>query len=292
MWEIMSEEEFAAVEKDSGNTILRRGGVWWRKVRPLFFRPLLPFQSYRSDALKDAFGPLTGYQHLVDPDQPFNSHFNLLIWDRLQEYSLASVSQHTRSKIRKALENRVELNRIEDPESFIDGAYPVYRSFFSRTRYGFKSERQDRAGFEKWARKLLSHPKLMVLGATHEKKLVSVYISCRVGDSVVLKAAINSEEALGLHAPDLAIHNYREQASRIPEIRFLYDSFFQEHDGVNTFKIRRGARVSAFPARLRIPAAFELVLRTARRGDYRQLLGFGPEALQSVLDRGGTKSHD
>jgi len=284
MWEIMSEEEFAAVEADSGNTVVRRGGVWWRKVRPLFYRPLLPFQPYRSASLRGAFNPFTGYQHCVEPGQPFNSHFNLLIWDRLQEYSLSAVSQHTRSKIRKAMENGVELNRITDMDSFIDRAFPVYRSFFSRTRYGFGSERRDRPAFEAWARGLLSHPKLMVLGAAHGGKLVSVYISCRVGDAVVLKAAINSEEALGLHAPALAIHNYREQASRIPEVRFLYDSFFQEHDGVNTFKIRRGARVSAFPARLRIPAAAGFLIRTFRRNDYRQLVGFGPEALQSVLN--------
>jgi len=285
MWEIMSEEEFAAVERDSGNTVLRRGGVWWRRVRPLFFRPLLPFQPFRPEALKGAFRPFTGYQHAVDPDQPFNSHFNLLVWDCLQDYSLASVSQHTRSKIRKALQNRIELKRIEDPGTFIREAHPVYRSFFSRTRYGFQSGRRDPSGFEAWARKLLSHPKLMVLGAFHGNRLVSVYISCRVGDSVVLKAAINSEEALGLHAPDLAIHNYREQASRIPQVRFLYDSFFQEHDGVNMFKIRRGARVSALPALLRIPAAFGMMLKTLRKKEYRQLLGLGPEALQSVLNR-------
>jgi hypothetical protein len=290
MWEIMSEEEFAGVEKDSGNAVFLRNGVWWRKVRPFFFRPLLPFKPCGPEALKGAFGRFTGTQHAVDPGQPFNSHFNILIWDRLQEYSLAAVSQHTRSKIRKAMDNRVVLSRVTDPGPFVRDAFPVYQSFFSRTRYGFQSERKDRTGFGAWAGKLLSHPKLIVLAATHESKLISVYISCRVGDWVVLKAAINSEAALGLHAPDLAIHNYREQASRIPEIRFLADSFFQEHDGVNTFKIRRGARVAAFPAMLRIPAAAEAFLKNFRKSDYRQLLGFGPEALQSILDRDSAKS--
>jgi hypothetical protein len=284
MWPVMSEDEFARVEEDSGNTVVRRGGIWWRKVRTLFYRPLLPFQPYRPDSLKRAFGPLAGYQHAVDPDQPFNSHFNLLIWDRLQEYSLSGVSQHTRSKVRKALENRIELAPVADTEAFVAEAYPVYRSFYSRTRYGFQSERQDREDFETWARKLLSHPKLLVLAALHEKKLVSIYISCRVGNAVVLKAAINSEEALRIHAPDLAIHHYREQASKIPEIRFLYDSFYQEHESVNTFKIRRGARVAAFPARLKIPAAFGPLLKVFRKNDYRQLIGFGPEALQAIFD--------
>jgi hypothetical protein len=284
MWPIMSEDEFARVEADSGNTVILRGGVWWRKVRPLFFRPLMPFQTYRPEAVEGAFGPFTGTQHAVEPDQPFNSHFNLVIWDRLQEYTLSGATQHTRSKIRKALENRIELVPVLDPEAFVGEAYPVYRSFFSRTRYGFQSERQDRKGFEAWARKLLSHPKLLVLTAIREKKTVSIYISCRVGNAVVLKAAINSEEALRIHAPDLAIHHYREQASKIPEIRFLYDSFYQEHESVNTFKIRRGARVAAFPARLRIPAAFEVLLKFFRKNDYRQLLGLDPEALQTVHD--------
>jgi hypothetical protein len=290
MWEIMSEGEFAGVEEDSGNTVFLRNGVWWRKVRPFFFRPLLPFKPVGPDALKGAFGPFTGIQHAVELDQPFNSHFNILIWDRLQEYSLASVSQHTRSKIRKAVENGVVLSRVTDPEPFIREAFPVYQSFFSRTRYAFQSERQERADFEAWAGNLLSHPKLMILAATLGERLVSFYISCRVGEWVVLKAAINSEASLGLHAPDLAIHHYREQASRIPEIRFLADSFFQEHDGVNTFKIRRGARVAAFPAMLRIPAAAGAFLKKFRKSDYRQLLGFGPEALQSILDRDSAKS--
>jgi hypothetical protein len=290
MWEIMSEEEFAAVEEDSGNTVILRNGVWWRKVRPFFFRPLLPFKPCRPEALKGAFGPFTGTQHAVDPGQPFNSHFNILIWDRLQEYSLAAVSQHTRSKVRKAMENGVALNRVTDAGPFVREAFPVYQSFVSRTRYAFLSERRERADFEAWAGKLLSHPKLMILAAVHGERLVSFYISCRVGDWVVLKAAINSEASLGLHAPDLAIHNYREQASRIPEIRFLADSFFQEHDGVNTFKIRRGARVAAFPAMLRIPGAAGAFLKTFRKPDYRQLLGFGPEALQSILDHDSAKS--
>jgi hypothetical protein len=290
MWEIMSEEEFARVEEDSGNTVSLRNGIWWRKVRPFFFRPLLPFKPCRPEELKGAFGRFTATQHAVDPDRPFNSHFNILIWDRLQEYSLASVSRHTRAKISKAMDNRVVLNRVTDPGPFVREAFPVYQSFFSRTRYGFRSERKDRTGFDSWARKLLRHPKLMVLAATRGNKLISVYISCRVGDWVVLKAAINSEAALDLHAPDLAIHHYREQASRIPEIRFLADSFFQEHDGVNTFKIRRGARVAAFPAMLRIPAAAGALIRNFRKRDYRQLVGFGPEELQSILDRDSAKS--
>jgi hypothetical protein len=132
-------------------------------VRPFFFRPLLPFKPCPPEALKGAFGPFTGTQHAVHPDQPFNSHFNILIWDRLREYSLAAVSQHTRSKIRKAMDNSVALSRVTDPEPFIREAFPVYNSFFSRTRYGFRSERRDRAGFEQWAKKLLSHPKLLIL---------------------------------------------------------------------------------------------------------------------------------
>jgi hypothetical protein len=282
MWPIMSEDEFARVEADSGNTVIVRGGIWWRRVRPLFYRPLLPFQPYGADALKGAFGPLTGFQHAVEEGRPFNSHFNLLIWDRLGEYCLQAVSQHTRSKIRKALENRIELARVENPDAFIEAAYPVYQSFLTRTRYGFLAERQDRKGFEDWARKLLSHPKLLVLAAVHEKRLVSIHISCRVGNVVVLKAAINSEAALGIHAPDLAIHHYREQASKIPDIRFLYDSFYQEHESVNTFKIRRGARVSAFPALLRMPPGSGTLFRTFLKNPYRQLIGLNPDAVRGI----------
>ncbi len=105
MWETMTEEEFAGVEADSGSEVVRRRGIWWRRVRPFFYRPLLPFDPIDPSAAAGAFGPLTGYQHAVPEGAASDSRFNLLIWDRLPEYGLAAVSAHTRSKIKKAMEN-------------------------------------------------------------------------------------------------------------------------------------------------------------------------------------------
>jgi hypothetical protein len=278
----MTEDEFARLKAGGGIKVTKRNGIWWGLVRPFFYRPLLPFEAYNPNIVKGAFSPFTGFQFALPEGVHSDSRFNLIIWDRIERYDLSSVSQHTRSKIRQALKHGVELRRITDQQPLLNEGYPIYLSFYDRTRYGYHADRCTRNGFEKWVQELFEHPKLVIIGGYCNGKLVSQYSSCRVGNVIVLLTAINSDEALKTHVPDLMIHKYREEMSRIPEIRFLFDSFFQGNQGVSTFKLRRGARVVSFPALLSLPIGMKAILQLCRKADYKKLIGNDAGPIESA----------
>ena len=52
LWERMSADEFAAVELALGGKVVKSGDVWWRQVRPFFYRPLLPYRELRPGTLR------------------------------------------------------------------------------------------------------------------------------------------------------------------------------------------------------------------------------------------------
>ena len=65
MWQSLTVDEYAELERACGSVTLNYGGVWWRRVRPLLYRPLDPFQPTSCDAIRPHLGPFTSVQHHV-----------------------------------------------------------------------------------------------------------------------------------------------------------------------------------------------------------------------------------
>ena len=42
----LSVDEYAAFQQNVGEKLVRLDGFWWRRVRPCFYRPLVPFREF------------------------------------------------------------------------------------------------------------------------------------------------------------------------------------------------------------------------------------------------------
>jgi len=134
VWESMSADEHGFMQLAFGAKAFKRGGVWWRQVRPFFYRPLHPYRELPPETLAFPFGALIGgAQHVVPEEAKANSHLNLLLFEDLRDYSLERLTKNKRYQIRRATIT-FSVSRITDVDQFIAEAYPVYLSFYERTK--------------------------------------------------------------------------------------------------------------------------------------------------------------
>src|ERR1051325_6625396 len=88
MWQPMSAEEFAAFEQLLGQKLLQVEGVFWSRVRPMFYRPLLLFEEYSGSLSAPKTAVLGGFHHAVPADEKANSFLNLLMFENIAGYSI------------------------------------------------------------------------------------------------------------------------------------------------------------------------------------------------------------
>lgn len=271
-YERMSLNEYAALERENGARLYHDGQVWWREVRPFFYRPLYPFQALRpGEARIPLFRRLLGYQHLV-PDAPeANSRMNFLVMDRLQDYSLDILPKKKRWFVRKAM--KLSEVRPIDCREFIQAGYPVYLSFYRRTRYGWRSDRTDRRNFERWAESLYRHPSVRILGCYSSGGLNTIAVSYLIEDTIIHASLMSTDDALKLGTSDLVFHTIREAAAHCPEARYILAGAPGGRRSLDQFKMRRKCSLLNAPAHYWISPPALLLLKSIRPGNYRRLKG-------------------
>ncbi|MGC2208943.1 MAG: hypothetical protein WA532_02430 [Candidatus Korobacteraceae bacterium] len=278
----MSVDRYAAFELATGTKVLKVGNIWWRRVRPFFYRTLLPFKKYDANRAKDGFSKIGAFQHGVEDGQPFNSYLNPIIFEEPGNYDVRKLRPNVQVHIKKALKNGVTVSRIANEREFADSAYRCYLSFYERTRYAFEAGRRKKDRFLRWSHALFQFPEIVIFGAFAGHELIAFEISCLVDDTLILDTLVTSSKALKLVAPDLLIHTCRSIASDQPNIRMIYDSLLGQSPGINKYYVSRGARVWAVPSFLHMPAPSLWLIRKANQGIYQRLLGLDDDELVSI----------
>jgi hypothetical protein len=224
----------------------------------------------------------------VADGQPSNSYLNMVVFDPVRGYNPDALRAKPRKRLRATRAHQLRVVRFDAPDAFVEEAYPVYLSFYERTHYRFPFARTDRTVFDAWARALFRAPKVAVLGSYHGDQLLSVEISCLVGDILVLKESINSGVALQQHAPDFMLDWQRTQAAGHGDVAMIWGGYFGRKDSVNRFKLERGARVLALPAFLHMHPLLVGTLKAVNRAVYDRLKGLDETQLSgraSSIDR-------
>lgn len=278
----MSVDRYAAFELANGMKVFKAGDIWWRQVRPFFYRALLPFKKYDLSKASGGFGKLGAFQHGVADGQPFNSYLNPIVFEEPGKYDTRMLRSNVQARIKKAIKNGVTVSRIVNEREFVESAYPCYLSFYERTHYAFEASRRKKDRFSQWCHALFEFPEIVVLGAFAGKELIAFEICCMVEDVLVLDTLVNSNKALKLVAPDLLTHACRTIARDQPNIRLIYDTLLGQNHGINRFYFVRGARVWAVPSFLHMPAPSLWLIRKANQGIYQRLLGLDDDELVSV----------
>ncbi|NQT24003.1 hypothetical protein HQ585_01475 [candidate division KSB1 bacterium] len=285
MWQSLSIDEYAELERGCGSIILQYGDVWWRRVRPFLFRPLDPFKSTSCDAIRPHLGPLTAVQHYVSDNEVANSHFNLLVFDQFDDYCIENLRKHHRRYLREAVRNEIEFKHITDCNDLSADLHKVYLAFYRRSRYTFNKNRLQQKYFNQWITCHINQSKAEVIAAFHQGIPVGIYITCLVDDTLVWKTAVNAPTALKLRVPDLLLHNYHEQAKNQPEIKRIFCGYYSAGSGLDTFKLRRGAKIITLPTHLRTQPWILRLSKMTYPSAYRNLVGLTPEQILAITSK-------
>lgn len=283
MWQRMSVDEYAEFNRALGVKVRKENGIWWQQQHPFFYRPLLPFTELSP---RDRNGSLRGHgalQHAVPKGEPCNSYMNLVVYEQPDSYQLSGLAKNKRRRIGQA-QQHLEIRPMLDQGEFIAQGFPVYLSFYERTRYSYKSDRRDPKIFAKWAGTLFRFPQLVILGAYGQHKLLEIDVSCLVEDTLFLMTTINSDEAMELRTGDLLLHTIREHAAKHERIKHIFSGYLAQKESLNRFKIERGARVLVKPAYLHLHRGLLSLIKLARRGLYDRLVGLSEAQVQAKMN--------
>lgn len=269
-WQKMTLDEYAAYERGNGTPLLKVGNVWWRRVRPFFYRTLFPFQTV--DIGKNVPGFAFGWQHRVADTKRANSWMNVIVFDEVAHYSLECLRRKKRSFVRKAL-SRLAVEVIDDRSLFCREAHRVYCAFYDRTNYHWKRERLSKQGFDKWADHLFKYGKVVIHGVYHDGILVAINISYLVEDILIDAAFFSTNEGLRLGSSDAVWHRIREDASCSQGIRYIYEGPVSGNQGLNESKLIRGGKILSLPSYLQMNNVILKAIRLFNRKWYDVISG-------------------
>ncbi len=268
----MSMDEYAEVQRTLGERIVRTGEVWWRRVRPRFYRPLAPWRPHRASEIVPPCRCLGGYQYVVANGYPSNSTMNFLILDRIHDYRLDNL-QHERRRVISRASERFEIHPLGDGKTLKNEGYEAYRSFYNRTRYSYRDDRVREANFAKWADTVLAVPKGLRLGAYADGRLVAVSIAYWVEQVLVYSTFFSKTDALQKGVNELMFHRLREIVAGIPQIAEVFVRSYQGGNGMDRYYLLRGCKLVRRPAYLAISSLARMALKSLASDRYAMLCG-------------------
>ena len=268
----MSVPEFAELSARFGAKIVERNGVYWRQVRPFFYRPLHSVEPLDDRALVAPLRWPGGFQYAVAAGRPANSTLNFIMLDRLQEYSLGSIGHRRRHLIKQAA-GRFAVRRIENLEELKERGHKAYLSFFERTQYAYRSDRVERNRFAQWAETLFRHPKAILLGAYGEGGLTAVSCSFWIKDTLLYTTFYAETESLRRNVGEVMFHELRMAAAGIPAIREIMIRPYKGGESMDQYYLIRGGKVVRMPARLELNRFTLAAIRRFMPGEHALLTG-------------------
>ena len=271
MWEPMTVDELAAYQRACGVYVVKVEGTWWIQPRPFFFRTLFPLAELdpqlRKYPLKHLIG---GVLHLVPAGTASNTSMKLFLYDQLQSYSLDKMPTKQRWVVKKSTEHFCA-KRLIDLDEFIDTAFPIYETFYDRTKYTYKKERAQRAIFGDWAKALFDYPKIMIIGAYHQDKLSAVDISYRVENLIIDDVFFSDTQSQGLRVTDFMVHTLRGAAAS-SDAKYLFRGFPCGKQTLDESKLRRGCKIFKIPAYCKVNPVALYVGKLFMNESYRKLI--------------------
>jgi len=291
-WQPISDDDLATFQRSMGTKVLKVGDVYWTQVRPFFFRPLLLFKEYDAESIRPPLmSNFGGCQYSVKGAASANSYLNSLFFENSPGYSIATLDNARRRQVKRAQPEYI-IQPLTDVQEFKQQAYPVYLSFYERTRYSVGAKRRDPAFFEQWADALFKIPKILVLGGYRSGVLGGISLSYLADQTVVYATFFCDNVALDLYLPGLMIHAVRQAAAALPGISRVYAGNFKGLRGLDDFYRLRGASLVRQPMRLDINAGALFLLKKLRPKQYAHLLGELPANKAGPSDDPNAKSRN
>lgn len=271
--EQMNVGDFADFQRRLGLRVIQVHGLYWREVRPFFYRPLLLFRDHSADFVDVPPGArLGGCQFLVPPDEPGNSSIEFLEFSNPQGYSIATLDYNRKRQVKLA-SNQLIIRRILNVDEFKEKAYPVFNAFYDRTHFSFQPERRHKHFFCRWADDVFGTVANLVLGAYLEDELGAVSISQWVEDTFLYSTYFATNQFLRLHASDFMLHSVRQIAAGCSGLKRVFAGLYRGGNGHDNFYLLRGCDIVSRRALLQVNPLSALLLRCFAPVQYRRLWG-------------------
>lgn len=257
----MNEADYASLERMFGANIVCKGRVYWQRVRPFFYRPLIPFEPMDVHNVMPPCNWPVGYQYGVLDPLSANSTINFLVCDEPHGYSLEALG-HNRRRLIKAANKSFQIRPIVDVGELKEQGHKAYLSFHRRTGYAYKRERASRAGFDRWVDTLGKYPKAIVLGGYGPDGLTAVSVSYWVRDSLWYASLFSETASLKAGVCELMLHELRQIVAAQQGIARIVARPYRGGNNLDQYYLIRGFKVARIPARLEISSVLmELIQR-------------------------------
>jgi hypothetical protein len=280
-WMPMTVDRYAALQRATGGRVWSQGDIWWQQVRPFFYRPVLPFESYDTKYVQK-LSKFVVFQHATKEGQSNNSYLNPIVFNEVKKYEISKISENPRRIIHRASKVGMKIHKFIDAGEFCEQAFPVYLSFYERTKYSYGTHRRRKEGFLQWARSIFQFPEAVILGVQIGGDLLGFEISCLVDQTLIIDTVIHSDKGLKCGSSDWALHHIRLSAREQGGIEQIYHSMFTKNSGINEFKVRRGARIMALPAYLHLHPLWLATVGTFSKEVRRQLQGLNQDQVLRI----------
>jgi hypothetical protein len=271
----MSADEYADFQRTQGDRLIKVKGVYWKRMRPCFYRPLLYFREHPATSVSAPWSSLFGaFQHAVPSSETANSFLNMLIFEDPGAYSLQSLTWQRRKQVKLAAKE-FTIRRVDDEREFKEKAYPIYLSFYDRCQYKYYTERRSKEIFSRWADSLFRSPKVVVLGGYRDGELGGITVTQWVEDTLMYSTMFSDTASLKMHINSLMLHSVRAAVAGCPHIRQIFAGPYKYDAarGVDDFYLVRGCKLIRKPALLRINPLARAALNRCRPKEYAKLCG-------------------
>lgn len=255
----MTIEQYAELQRRFGASVVLRHGTYWRRVRPFFYRPILPLEAHEAGGQSRPFAWPNAYQHVVPSGQAANSTMNFIVLDEPRSYSLNTLGHRRRNLITHAAKS-FEVRPLTAADDLKRQGHRVYLSFFQRTGYSYKSERQQKTTFDQWVDTLFSRPAMLVLGGFGPDGLVAVSTSCLVNTTLVYSTLICETAAMKKNVGEVMFHELRRLAASRSGIARIYVRNYQGGGSHDRYYLLRGCKLVRLPAQLSLPAPLRTLI--------------------------------
>ncbi len=280
----MTRAELAAYERAMGARIVESGGVFWRRVRPFFYRPLLPFEPLDLDSIKPPPQARWGaWQCAVTDAGRANGSLAFVMFRDAPAYQLDRLDKKRRWEVRTAARHFM-IRPLTLPEE-LQRAHDVFVEFQQRTGYRYRSDRVDPRRYAAWAQEVFRHRGARVLGAFEGAQLRAIGIVHALLDTLIYATFFAAEQALQRHVASLMLHVVRQMAAGLAGVQQIYAGL-RKHGAdatVDQFYLLRGAEVVVQPAYVWVHPVAAWCLRRFRPDLLRRLRGDAPQRAAQAL---------
>lgn len=281
-------DDYALACRREGQSLVKVDGIWWRAVRPCFYRPVIPFFPTPSPTPQVPARARWGAVQYAPPavSEAANSHLHYVAFPDAQSYRLESLKPRRRLEVRAAMKC-FQPRLFEDVAEFKATGHSVYLDFYQRSGYEYLAKRTRKVAFERWADAIFSDPGLIAIGLWAKGSLVSASLSRVVDDTWIYSSFFSTTEGLRNHAPSLMIHHVRELAATVDGVRRVFSGMRKNDEAgqkVDTFYLLRGAQVFSVPTVLRFNPLARWLLARVKPSLLEQMQGNLTGAASSAVE--------